>query len=648
MGLSTISTSLRRRLAPPEKLAKPPPTTPHTPLASFLSLTRLTPRSSSKTISSSPPSPPMRRLRLKDLSAPELLHALSSLDAPASPETTAAVANHIASDSDLLKDAVSHALRPPTLHAPPRARLQSAWVLTALFRHGPNILGDTLSRSPNVIRQFADVFNPDVVSPLDPALASFSASVLRHLLYRHPKPVSTALSSSKIVPHLILHIHLQPAADLLPRFVGTKVFTALTPAPIAPMHKRAIAMMAHHNIQQSLSKVIIDAISALYPSSDQPACPSHLRARNMSAIRNATTAMADISIAAMCLAKKHEDLDERADAMYAGNLSLVTSAVFNDAKKQLDLSTNPRPLLSILDAVFGNEHAMEDSDVLVPVLEVITCLLTWVREAKQSLLPSLRAIADTVDLSGISEGLVCLSKPLSEVLVDGGFDTFVGRKRVAVLDFLRAACATLSRKDVELLVTADAYVLFRRLIEVSFGFRNRDVVLIRVSQILSCLFDGDDALLIGDLLKNTQLGGLLKNVHTCGAMRDAVRNVWKWANKYEKEEEELVKYVEHVVKYYEMNMKHEHDGLVTSLSMGRAAISNDMIRDLGMEGQLGLCEDYGEKIYVLGLLKEVSDAGKMTPPSDDVVSHAVHGMSKGWGKGLASRLQHFYIPGAGR
>lgn len=605
MGLSAIS-AFRRRL-PSSKTTKRDSSF-HLPFSRLVTTTKAT----------APQSP--RKFRFKDLSPIQLVDTLAALDRVPSAEQARLVATHISSDQVLFEEFVSVAIQPPatTNCALPRDRFTRTWVVAGLLRHGPHILRETLSKTPNLIRTLASVFETEQ-GKLDPIQAAHVVDVLQVMLHEYPKQTAAALYSTKIVPNLVKHINLQPAASVLPRLVASRVFTSFQPAPVLSAHKRAVVLMGRADVQASLAETFCHAVNSFVEGKREEAM----------LIDACCNTMCEISSRAMSLQRKPEDFDERADMAYAGNLALVTSHMYNDAKDQLNLLQTVEPLSKVLCHALQNGR--KEADVVLPVLKLIARLLTDLRTARVSLLPSMRMAVVGEVTSNIAQVLVDNVDGLSALLEEDR--AVVGRIRLAVVDVLREACATLEEDSVFNVVCGQNCGMMRNVLRVVTKHCDNDILLVCVSQLLSAVFDRSDRA-TGELLRQTNVAQVVNELKTGTAMECAVSSLVAChsIDKVMKEEDsKLKRQLSLLEEYYEEQIKAgKQCGLVKSSGMTRAKVSADMAKGMDLESELGCNEDFGQEIYIHGLLDEIAKSGSETPPQDTVVRQAADAVKEGF------------------
>lgn len=593
MGLSAVSL---RRSARPTKSSRPP--------TNFFRVL------CSRDTDAAPTS--VRRLR--DLPALDMLDKLAALSEPAPPDQLTDLVNHIASKPHVLQNFINSGLS-PSLHTSgsPRDRLPRTWVLAILVRHGPSSLRDAVADNPDLIRAFADVFSTPPTK-LDPALAAHAADVLRALLHEYPKQTASALYKTPLVTRLVQHITLQPAVELLPRFVGTRVFTSGY-SPILPMHKRAVFMMADSRVHHLLLARYQQAVHVLLQPNPQTA--PHAAAT----IEGCCNAMAAISMRAMCIPRKHEDSDERTDVTYASGLGLITASVYNDAKDYLNLLRNVQPLSQIIRIAF-EPRAADIPDIFFPTMSLLCSLLRAIRKKKKSLFPSMRTAVAQVDTSLVSQLLLTTVPAFERMLRKDA--PIVGRTRLAIVDLLREACVTINESSLTKLLSANEHALVHCLLQLATKMNHNDLVMTRVSQALGAVFArckqlGLQLLRHSDVVqfmmqfRNVPASWPLLQSFVCSTcFEEAVHSCGQDTHDALIELEEF--YDEHIKSQEDLGLQK-----VSDLKRSKLSAESD---DIDVDALYGQSEDYGHEVFIRGLLHEVSGVHDDAPPSDNVVQHA--------------------------
>lgn len=646
MGLFSISLSFRRRAPTNVRAVKRSSTNVRAakqssanvralrdssarPSVSLLSFLCLTNAKGSKNVPQSP-----RRRRVKDLPAGELVDMLVTIDEVPSPDFATNLANHIASNDSIFKQIIHIAINPPDIAAPPRERNHRTWIIATLLQHGPPVLRKSLSQKPELIRMLSGVFEAPP-GKLDATLAAHVADVLRIMLFEFPRETASALYRTKLVSDLIAHIHLQPAADLLPRLVGARIFTPLIPAPVIPMHKRAVAMMGIAHAQEELADRFVSAAEVLTGVRGGDKSRAH------AVLEGCSRAMAEISARAMSLPRKREDADERGDVVYAGNLMLVTAHMYNDSMDHMDLFKNVEPLFKVLFAGLRNDEWVPE--VLLPALGCATAVLSSLRETRKSVLPSVKRVITKVDTRAFAKNLKQLVPDLAVLLKEGG--RVVGRVRMAVVDLLREACATLGADCLACVIQEDDFVLLRHVLDLAKTYRSNNILVGRVSHVLAAVFDHDGDLSEG-VLRETDAAEVLHIFKEDHAMEAAFFSLMG-SQVFEEVMQDSTGALREILSeleifYNDDRRKNRHAGLLRSDGVTRAKDSSELAKDVDLENQLGANEDYGHELYIHHLIDEMSSGTNDTPPSDNIVAHAADEVNTG-GKGLAWRLKEHGI-----
>lgn len=599
MGLSTLSRKLRRRPASHDKPKdEQPPSSRTTSTTSVFT-----------------------RRSIKHLTPEALLTLLQSLSTPLTSDQLSILTSHISNNSTLLEALIAQLIAAPTAtDRAPRTRLAHSWIVATLFRFGPSPLRDALSSRPHLLRNIASVFAAPPVN-LDPALATHATDVLRIMLHDYPRDTATALQHTSLARNLVAHIALQPAADFLPRLVSHRVFSTLAHAPLVPMHKRAIVMLGKANVQHLLADAFVRA-AAEFPHSSPVR-----RMELVPVLDNSAGTMAELSARAMCLQRKYEDLDERTDAVYAACLQVATSYEFNDAAKHMTLVEKPAPLQKVLNAALGEGT---EKEVLLPAVGMVSSILFALREARTSVLPSVRRTVNALDWSEFEKVMAGIGAQFAALLDEEG--VVLGRRRLGVIDLVRECCELLSEDYIRELLTANEFCLLRRLLFLCDRYRKNDVLQIRVAQILHAVFTRYQGLAM-DILLRTKVLDCLDKMKGRAVVDKAFMALVLFADRSTVEclgpvlKEKLFSLVE----YYHENKIDDDDSLSTE-RQDLANISSEWVRDMNLEEQLAPNEDYGQELYIHQLLDEVSISNNRTPPTDSYVSQTASVNGKGWGK----------------
>ncbi|CAN8069545.1 unnamed protein product [Agarophyton chilense] len=571
---------------------------------------------------------PTNLRRLRDLPAIDLLEHLAQQCAPARADELDDLVTHIASRNELLRNVVAAALTPPLAppaatshHADaPRDRLPRTWVLSVLLRHGPPPLREAIAADASLITAFADVFRA-APTKLDPALAAHAADILRALLHEFPKQTATALHRTKLVSHLVQHVNLQPAADLLPRFVGTRIFTS-GQSPILATHKRAIHMMASSRVHHLLLARFEHSVQVLKADKH----PNRVYAA--ACVEGVCNAMAAISMRAMCIPRKLEDSDERGDIKYSSGLGLITASMYNDAKDYLNLLHCTQPLQQLLSVAF-EPAARQLPEVFFATMTLLCSLLRAMRKKKSSLFPSMRKAVAKVDTNHIADVLLHTVPALAHLLHCSDADAvLVGRVRLAVVDLLREACVTVNEEALSRVLSADDYVLPRRMLTLARTFSRNEMVVTRVSQAFGALFSRCKQL-GPQLLEHTQLFDVIVQLRLLPASWSMLRSfvcceVFEHAMQRSKHDSARHDMLLELEEFYDEHIKTmEETGLekVSDLKQSKLGVRSGGM-EIDVDALYGHSEDFGLEVYIRSLLQEVSGAKDRTPPSDNVVQHA--------------------------
>lgn len=394
------------------------------------------------------------------------------------------------------------------------------------------------------------------------------------------------------------------------------------------MHKRAIAMLGAVDVQKLLAHVFRDAAEEM-PHAENPRRPELA-----AVMENAAAAMAEISNRAMCLARKHEDVDERWDTEYAGNLGIVTAHVFNDAKDHMTLLSSPQSLLDVVDIAL---NVRGETDVLLPAIGLATNVLVGLREARCALLPSIRRAVKAIDVRKLGDGLAALGPRFAELLDEDS--VVLGRRRLAIVDLICGMCETLPEACLSELLSANDDLLLKRLLATGVKYQRNDVLQVRVAQVLNAMFIRCEDLSVAILLRRDVLDFLVKR-RGAQVMQAPLAALAGYEERFgaANSSPDQVETLAQLIQWYE-RQKNELDKNELSGMRAVHAKSSDMIKELNLEGQLTANEDYGQELYLHHLLDEVSSGKNQTPPSDTNVAQSAAEIAKGWGKGLSGRLK---------
>lgn len=626
MGLSALSCSLLRRFNPTVKHQSPPTTTSTSPT---------TTTTSTKQSQHKPPQAPTtpRLRRFKDQPPSALFDHLHTLTAPLSDSDVSLLANQLSTDPAKLAALIKALTTPPTLPSPPddkqpRDRLPHAWIAATLLRFGPPTLRQALSSRPDLIRSLASVFNFPPAT-LDSTQAAHVADVIRVMLHEFPKQTASALATTSIVSRLVTHVALQPAADLLPRLVSHRVFSPVPAAPLVAMHKRSIAMLGTAQVQRLLADSFVN-VAAEFKTAD--------KARKLilaDMLRNSAATMADISDRAMCLKRKHEDVDERMDTGYAGNLGIITSHAFNDAKDHMTLLTNVQPLLDVIQSA---ADPAAESEILLPALELVTSILQALRQTRKALLPSMRKAVKSIDILKVGDGLATFSQQFANLLDQQG--SILGRRRLALVDMIREVCETLPESSLTRLLSENEDLLIKKLLQVGRQYKRNDVLQVRLAQILCAVFTRCEDLTMS-LLRQGDVLDFLVGQHYSEAMEAPMGALVGYEERLRASggtTQQLKQLAELIQRHDAWSEQLERNELAGMRSV-MVKKSSDKIKELNLEDSLIADEDYGLELYMHHLLEEVSGGEEQAPPLDTNVAESAAELTKGFGKGLSGRLK---------
>lgn len=597
-----------------------------------------------------------RRLRFRDASADDLVNILASLQSVPTDEQTAIVTDRLTSDSALFARFVEVLVNPssaspkssstPTLLSKSdesdlaRSRLQLPWVVSTLLRHGDPALRDALATNPNLIRRLASIFDVKV-GALDEGHASLVADVLRSLLHSHSKAVASALQSTSAIRALTRHVAVQPAADLLPRFVGTHVFTSASPGQFLAAHKRAIAALAAARVQTLLADRFVCAAADISDTNSSDGLESMEAHRMLAA---SSSAMAEISARAARLRLKPEDVDERADNAYASTLGLVTSSGFNDAKRYLDFFDNPAPAVSVLRSALVD--CGSDPDVVLPALNMLTSVLTAARVARGaeptveastitiSSIPVDYAVHDTGP-SPLGLALVEFVSHLADLLAYDNCSR-VTPVHLSVLDLLREMIDVLDDDSAfNVLFESNCKVIFSML-ALATRFATSNMLMVRVGQVITCALTKPDDIAC-PLIVRTDLIDFLWRFRQDTALRSAldaflscadVLRFDKFSTKRRRTLEALVQSLRNEPSHGDRSALNDGWGNMAMEAKDALSLMDPPQQNVSVDAASTANEDFGQELYVMAILNEVSSQGNRTPPKDDFVGNAADVKSK--------------------
>lgn len=343
------------------------------------------------------------------------------------------VSRTLANDATLrraLIDLIAVAERPPprapvSVTGPPRERLRLAWAAATFTVAGPAALRAAVSADEGCLRALAGVFG---AHNFDAARAALAADVLQAALADSPRVAAAALAApTGILSSLVARVESAPAADLLARLVGTRVFGAIDAGAVVPAHKSALASLARNRVLHKLGERFEKA------AKDEVRVCAHV-----------TKVMAEMNARAVALPRRFEDPDERGDGYSFGiaHLSIVSAHVYNDAVDYLVLPLSPDPMLAVLD--IGLQHK-DEANVLVPAIELLAASLRALLNARHSALPLVRTAALEKQMSKLELALLERMPLLLPLLTPPQDPTLrVGRVRLALVDALSALLAAAS------------------------------------------------------------------------------------------------------------------------------------------------------------------------------------------------------------
>lgn len=509
----------------------------------------------------------------------------------------------------------------------PRIRLRRSWVASTFLAAGPPVLREALAKRSDLIHDLASVFDVGSGS-LDPALATNVAQVLKALLVEYPRETATALVQFRaLVPGCVANIHVQPAADLIPRLVGTRVFSTDDSVAIVPMHKRAIAMLARVNVQDMLAKRFVCAADSLAVAGGR-----YEMGELGAILAGAAATMGDVSSRAMCLPLKAEDPDERHDGAYVSNLSIVPAYVYNDAKASLDLVVTPAPLVAVLDKALG----LHASDVvLLPALQLVTTILRALYDARASDLPSVRSTVAQIDTSKLCSELVLRAPEFASLLgskANAPIGAPLGRHRLALIDLIHRLCATADDNTLckLLLSGGDDVNLFNSILDLLDGNPLNDLLWSRAAQLLRFVVNHQASeSLLNALMQSSRVFSFLGSHLSSGtqmmhlapvirAARDALRRnsdglIDNDASAALASTQQFIEACASAEKAVEDKEKH----LCWDTRMGTTK-SKEFAGDLRVEKMLSASEDYCQELYMHTLLEQVSQPGSTIDPDVNV------------------------------
>lgn len=418
----------------PPKDSSPPP-----PLPPKLDLSAVERTQNPQPLSPESPPPPdgcderevlraLKRLPGKPSRVRALLIALLAAGHNVSPSSVDRVASALVEDAHALRElvkVVAESDRPPprapvAVAGPPRERLRLAWAASNLIVAGPPALRSAVVKSIPLLSDLADVFT---AVNYDPARAQLAADILSAALTDCPRSAAAAISvRPQIVNALVSHIDSAPAADVLARLVGSRVFGLQDTGAVAPAHKRSLAALSRHKVYHLLAQRF--------------ECAAR---KEWDVCAHIMSVASELSSRAMALPRMFEDPDERNDGYAFGmtHLNIVSAHVYNDAVDYLCLPCSPQPMLKIFD--IGLESAVEE--VSVPALQLMANTLKALVNARNSAVPTVSAGAKSKRTEEIETEAVIRMPKLMEVLIGEENDNEhkrIGRSGTAVIEIVTA------------------------------------------------------------------------------------------------------------------------------------------------------------------------------------------------------------------
>lgn len=408
----------------------------------------------------------------------ELICVLLGAGANVSHSLAAKVASTLADDPQLrraLVNLITVPDRPPlraplSVSGPPRERLRVPWAASALVSAGPPSLRAAIGKDQQCLRTLATVF---CHTNYDAARAALAADVLRAALVDAPRAAADALA----VPHNVLaalvhHVDSAPAADLMARLVGTRVFGVPDAGAVVPAHRRALAALARHRVMHTL------ATRFAHCAKHEPQICAHI-----------ASAMGDMSGRAITIPHAIEDPDERGDGYAFGiaHLSIVAAHTFNDAIDYISLPVSPQPLIDVLDIAF--EH-IGCADVVVAALKLLSSTLTALLDVRGSALALIGTAAREKRMEALEKALlVRIPRLLGLLGRDEQASIGVGQVRLGAVDALSALLRTSSVSTVRELL--ETHRVLDALLGLVDAYPRASVLHTRVSDALTALLVGD-------------------------------------------------------------------------------------------------------------------------------------------------------------
>lgn len=356
----------------------------------------------------------------------------------------------------------------------PRERLRLPWAAASFIAAGPPLLRAKVTRDVVLLRELASVF---VAPSFDASRAAIAGQVLQVALADAPRAAASALTqNAAFVSACVSNIEQHPAAEMLPRLVGTRVFSFNDPGGLVPAHKLSVAALAQQDVQGQLANRFAQA--------------ARKRPADCAAVAEA---MAEISSRAMELPRMFEDPDERGDGYAFGitHLHIVTAHVYNDSVAALFLGKSPGPLVDVLDVAV--EHAARSCEVVVPAFEALSGVLGALVKARASVLPLVRAAAREADCDELERALLSRMPRLLPMLSAAGPGLPVGRlgmRRLAVVDALLALLSAGSSETVSALL--EKHRLLDAVLALMRVFPDSSVLHTRTSKALRALLERDE------------------------------------------------------------------------------------------------------------------------------------------------------------
>lgn len=533
-----------------------------------------------------------------------LVDILTNATTPLPTELVNRLCECLASEPASLRALLRLLTEPSNAQGEPRLRLQSAWVVSVLIVNGNSVLRSTIAKDAGMLKMLVDVF---IERDVDAPRVALVAQVLQAIIAQHPREAAKALvANDALVKSCVENVSSQPHADLLPRFVATRVFAAAHAHAVVPAHKRTVAMVARLCVQQLLADKFVHAA----------------RFGGTSVCAPAARTMADISSRAMVLPRMTEDPDERHDGYQFSmtHLSIVSAHVYNDAKDALHLVSSPKPLLSVLDIAL---KLPDRKDVVVPAFELLSSVLGSLAEARASVLPLVRNQTQGICIDKLRNALVERLPAILRLMVATGKteNSPLGGRRLAVADAVVALLSVVSKEELQTIL--EEYEVIDSLLRLLENYPQSSILHTRVSRTLSKALTADRDIAVAIVNSSDVFSFFVRTAHDTrmqahhGNVLCALYKVATGAQSEEQRREHpyassAKAFVEAFTDKVQTLESEDAKGLFREYSTARGKLSDDMLREASLMNTLRASEDYGQQIYINTVVKDASVSKRQT------------------------------------